>query len=119
MQHYLAIVEEGDAEHATGVWFPDVRGCFSGGDSFEEAMRNAPDALTQHLQLLLEEGGELPRARSLAELKADPELAEDLRSNLVAVVHFKGFSAKRPNVGRVREMQLNKRKQRIFVKKVG
>lgn len=82
-------------------------------------MRNAPEALTQHLQLLLEEGGELPRARSLSELKADPELEEDLRSNLVAVVHFKGFSLKKLNAGRVREMHLTKRRQRVVTKKVG
>ena len=92
MQHYLAIIEEGDADHAYGIWFPDVRGCFSGGDTFEEAMRNAPEALTAHLQILIEEGGELPRARSLSELKADPEVADDLKSNIVAAIPFKGVS---------------------------
>ena len=92
MQHYLAIVEEGDENHAYGIWFPDVRGCFSGGDTFEEAMRNAPEALALHLQLLIEDGGELPRPRSLAELKADPDVAGDLKSNIVAVVPFKGIS---------------------------
>lgn len=92
MQHYLAIVEEGDADHAYGIWFPDVRGCFSGGDTFEEAMRNAPEALALHLEMLLQEGGELPHARTLAELKADPETAAELKANLVAIVPFKGVS---------------------------
>lgn len=92
MQHYLAIVEEGDADHAYGIWFPDVRGCFSGGDTFEIAMRNAEEALALHLQLLLEDGGELPRARSLAELKTDPEVAVELKPNIVAVIPFKGVS---------------------------
>jgi predicted RNase H-like HicB family nuclease len=92
MQHYLAIVEEGGADHAYGIWFPDVIGCFSGGDTFEDAMRNAPEALSAHLQLVIEAGGELPRARSLAELRADPEIAEEIKSNIVAVVPFKGIS---------------------------
>lgn len=92
MQHYLAIVEEGDADHAYGIWFPDVRGCFSGGDTFEEAMRNAPEALALHLEMLLQDGGELPRPRTLAEMKADPQTAAELKANLVAIVPFKGVS---------------------------
>ncbi|MCZ8376871.1 MAG: type II toxin-antitoxin system HicB family antitoxin [Beijerinckiaceae bacterium] len=92
MQHYLAIVEEGDADHAYGIWFPDIRGCFSGGDTFEEAMLNAQEAIALHLQLLIEDGIELPRARSLAEMKADPDVAEDLKSNIVAAIPFKGIS---------------------------
>jgi len=92
MQHYLAIVEEGDADHACGIWFPDVRGCFSGGDTFEEAMRNAPEALALHLEMILQDGGELPRARTLAELKADPQTAAELKANLIAIVPFKGIS---------------------------
>lgn len=92
MTHYIAIVEEGDETHATGIWFPDVPGCFSGGDSFEEAMANAPEALRVHLELVLAEGGELPRPRSLAELRADVDVADELRSNLVAVVPFTGIT---------------------------
>lgn len=91
MTHYIAIVEEGDDTHATGIWFPDVPGCFSGGDSFEEAMANAPEALRVHLELVLAEGGELPRPRSLAELRADAEVAVEMRDNLVAVIPFTGI----------------------------
>lgn len=91
MTHYIAIVEEGDDAHATGIWFPDVPGCFSGGDSFEEAMANAPEALRVHLELVLAEGGELPRPRSLAELRADLAIAEELSGNLIAIVPFTGI----------------------------
>ncbi len=89
--HYIAIVEEGDGTRATGIWFPDVPGCFSGGDSFEEAMANAPEALRVHLELLLTDGGELPRPRTLAELRADAEIADELQGNLVAIVPFTGL----------------------------
>lgn len=92
MTHYIAIVEEGDDAHATGLWFPDVPGCFSGGDSFEEAMANASEALRSHLELLLADGGEAPRARTLAQLRADPEVAKDLKDYMVAVVPFTGSS---------------------------
>ena len=35
MSHYLAIVEDTGPETAVGVWFPDLPGCFSGGDDVE------------------------------------------------------------------------------------
>jgi predicted RNase H-like HicB family nuclease len=86
MSHYLALIEEGDGSTAFGVWFPDVPGCFSAGDSFEDALRNAPEALSVHLSLLIEAGGELPRQRSLAEWRADPTLTEDLQTHIVAAI---------------------------------
>ncbi len=45
MPHYVAIVEEAGPETAVGVWFPDLPGCFSGGDDLDEALRNAPKAI--------------------------------------------------------------------------
>ncbi|WP_150286451.1 type II toxin-antitoxin system HicB family antitoxin [Rhabdaerophilum calidifontis] len=86
MSHYLALIEESDGNTAFGVWFPDVPGCFSAGDSFEEALHNAPEALSVHLVLLIEAGGELPRQRSLAEWRADPALAQELGTHIVAAI---------------------------------
>jgi predicted RNase H-like HicB family nuclease len=39
--HYVAIVEDAGPDKAVGVWFPDLPGCFSAGDSLDEAIRNA------------------------------------------------------------------------------
>jgi len=44
MTHYVAIVEEEEGK-AVGVWFPDLPGCISAGDSLDEAMTNAAEAL--------------------------------------------------------------------------
>ena len=44
MTHYVAIVEE-EPGKAVGVWFPDLHGCFSAGDTVEEAMLNAREAI--------------------------------------------------------------------------
>lgn len=58
-----------------GVTVPDLPGCFSAGDTFEEALEMAREAITGHAELLLEDGGFLPEVRPLAEHQANPDYA--------------------------------------------
>jgi predicted RNase H-like HicB family nuclease len=89
MAHYIAIIEDAGPDHAVGVWFPDLPGCTSGGDDIDEALRNAPEALELYAEGLQEDGRPLPRARTLTELKADPEVAEDIGANMVALIELR------------------------------
>jgi predicted RNase H-like HicB family nuclease len=89
MAHYIAIIEDVGPNTAIGVWFPDLPGCTSAGDDIDEALRNAPEALELYAEGLLEDGQPLPRARTLSELKADPEVAEDIRTNMVALIELR------------------------------
>ena len=43
--HYVAIIEK-DADSAYGVRFPEVPGCFSAADTFEEIVPNSIEALS-------------------------------------------------------------------------
>ena len=86
MAHYIAIIEDVGPDRAIGVWFPDLPGCTSGGDDIDEAMRNAPEALELYAESL---GRPLPRARTLTELKADPDVAEDINANMVALIELR------------------------------
>ena len=83
--NYVAVIEK-EPDSAFGVWFPDVEGCFSAGDTMDEALINAPEAIQLYADALDQGGRDLPRARSLFELKSDPTFVEDVRGNLVAVV---------------------------------
>jgi len=56
---YPAIFEQLDNKEFS-VFFPDVLGCVSAGDTFEEAYSNAIEALTLHLSSLIEDGDEVP-----------------------------------------------------------
>ncbi|MBR1131659.1 type II toxin-antitoxin system HicB family antitoxin [Bradyrhizobium iriomotense] len=87
MPHYVAIIEDADPD-AVSLWFPDLPGCISGGDDVDEALENAPEALAFYAQELSADGRQLPPPRTLDELKADPEVAEDLRNHLVAEIEF-------------------------------
>jgi predicted RNase H-like HicB family nuclease len=85
MTHYVAIVEEGPG-HAIGVWFPDLPGCVSAGDTLDEAMLNAQEVLELWAEWMLENGQKIPSPRSLTELKGDAEVAADLQRYMVALI---------------------------------
>jgi predicted RNase H-like HicB family nuclease len=70
---FLIAIEPGTATTAHGVVVPDLPGCFSAGDTLEEAFDNAREAIELYCQTLAEDGGELPVARPMAEHQADPE----------------------------------------------
>ncbi|WP_022720512.1 type II toxin-antitoxin system HicB family antitoxin, partial [Rhodopseudomonas sp. B29] len=83
---YVAIIEDAGPDTAVGVWFPDLPGCISAGDSIDEALRNAPEALALYLDAMEHDGRPLPKPRTLTELKADPEVADDVRDYIVALI---------------------------------
>lgn len=87
MTHYAAIVEEEEGK-AVGVWFPDLPGCISAGDTLDEAMENAAEALELWAGAMIESGKTIPPPRSLTGLKADPEVAQDLARYMVALIPF-------------------------------
>lgn len=88
MPQYIAIIEDAGPDHAVSVWFPDLPGCISGGDDVDEALENAPEALAFYAQELTEDGRELPTPRTLDELRADPEFADDIRNHRTVLIEF-------------------------------
>jgi predicted RNase H-like HicB family nuclease len=85
MTHYIAIIEEEEGK-AVGVWFPDLPGCVSAGDTIDDALQNAAEALELWAEAMIEGGQKIPPPRSLADLKADPEVAQDLSRYRVALI---------------------------------
>ncbi len=72
---YPIAMEPGDEQHAYGVVVPDLPGCFSAGDTLDEAMDNAREAIELWLETVIDDGGHVPEARSIAEHQANPEYA--------------------------------------------
>jgi predicted RNase H-like HicB family nuclease len=66
---YPIAIEAGDREHAYGVAFPDLPGCCSAGDSFDEALANAEEAALLWLEDHLEKGFGAPAASLIEDLK--------------------------------------------------
>ena len=53
---YPIVVESADDFHAFGVVVPDLPGCFSAGDTLEEAFENAKEAIVGWLECEIDEG---------------------------------------------------------------
>lgn len=71
---YPVAIEAGDAKHAFGVVVPDLPGCFSAGDTFEEALVNAREAIELHVEGLLDAGEQVPAPSPVDKLVADSDL---------------------------------------------
>ncbi|MDP2894896.1 MAG: type II toxin-antitoxin system HicB family antitoxin [Sulfurimonas sp.] len=61
IKDYPAIFEAGTKE-SYSVFFPDILGCVSGGDTFEEAKVNAIEALSLHISGMIEDGEKAPNS---------------------------------------------------------
>ncbi len=86
MTHYVAIIEDAGPDFAVGVWFPDLPGCFSAGDTLDEALANAPEAAALWFEGIEKEGHAIPRARTPSELKADPDIAAEMAKYVIALI---------------------------------
>lgn len=72
---FAIAIEPGDTRHAFGVEVPDLPGCFSAGDTLDEAVDQAKEAIMLHIEGLLDDGESIPAPRVLTELQALPEYA--------------------------------------------
>jgi predicted RNase H-like HicB family nuclease len=72
---YPVAIELGAAEHSFGVVVPDLPGCFSAGDTLDEAMANAEEAIAGWLDQALDDGDPVPSPTSLDALRDDPQFA--------------------------------------------
>jgi predicted RNase H-like HicB family nuclease len=93
---YIAFIHK-EPNSCYGVSFPDMPGCASAGDTLDEAVANAVDALSGHVRMMDMDGDTVPAPRSLEEIVADPELAEDRQGALlsaIALVKDRGSSTR-------------------------
>jgi predicted RNase H-like HicB family nuclease len=76
MMRYPIAIEPGNDSTAWGVVVPDLQGCFSAGDTQEEAIINAEEAIEAWIEAALDAGLEIPAPSSLQALQAcHPEFA--------------------------------------------
>lgn len=72
---FLIAIEPGTGSSAWGVVVPDLPGCFSAGDTLEEAFTQAHEAIEFHCQTLAEDGEPLPAPRPMHEHHGNPDFA--------------------------------------------
>jgi len=72
---YPIAIEIGSETTAFGVLVPDLPGCFSAGDTLDEAITAAEEAAAAWIDATLDAGGDVPGPSSLEAVRANPEYA--------------------------------------------
>jgi predicted RNase H-like HicB family nuclease len=70
---YPIAIEPGDENTAFGVVVPDLPGCFSAGDTLDEAMENVKEAIALWIDCVLDSGEVIPKPSSLDVLRTNEE----------------------------------------------
>ena len=65
---YPIVIERGDDTHAYGVVVPDLPGCFSAGDTLDEAYVMAKEAVEGWLECAIDDGEAIPEPSSMESL---------------------------------------------------
>ncbi len=82
-------------KNKSGLWgeFPDLKGCMTDGDSLEELMRNAADALESWIADACTHGNELPTPSGIDKLK---RMAAKSDEPVEFIAPVSGFLPSRP-----------------------
>ncbi|MFZ1851315.1 MAG: type II toxin-antitoxin system HicB family antitoxin [Nitrosomonas sp.] len=70
---YPIAIELGNDHQAYGVVVPDLPGCFSAGDTMEEAMDNAKEAIELWLETTIDDGLQVPEPKPILEHQESKE----------------------------------------------
>ena len=72
---YPIAIEVGDETHAFGVVAPDLPDCFSAGDTLDEAIDNAKEAIELWLETVIDDNGAVPEPGTIRQHQANAEFA--------------------------------------------
>ncbi len=72
---YPIAIEPGGESAAFGVVVPDLPGCFSAGDTLDEAFAGAEEAAAAWIDAALDAGEAIPTPSSLEVLRENPDYA--------------------------------------------
>jgi len=70
---YPIAIEPGTENTAFGVIVPDLPGCFSAGDTLDEAITGAEEAAAAWIDATLDAGGAIPPPSSLGTVRDNPD----------------------------------------------
>ena len=92
------IVIHKDEESGYGVTVPDLPGCFSAGDTLEETIESAHEAVACHLEGLLMDGEPVPEKTSLEAHQANKDHGNGIWALVVIDVSKLSSRSRRVNI---------------------
>jgi predicted RNase H-like HicB family nuclease len=89
MPHYIALIHK-ESDSCFGVSFPDWPGVTTAGDTIDDAMHKAAEVLEFAAEDWREHtGSDIPRPRTIDELRADNDFQETAADAVIAAVPFR------------------------------
>ena len=85
MTAYIGILEK-DPGTLWGIWFPDLPGCIAAGETADETVAQAGEALGQWLTLAIEDGTSVPAPRTIEALRADADFVDAITAGHIALL---------------------------------
>ena len=82
---YAAFIHK-EPDSCYGVSFPDFPGCISAGDTLDDSIANAAEALQGHVALMESDGESIPAPTPVESIMSDPQWAEERVDAVIAAV---------------------------------
>ena len=74
---YVVVIHK-DENSDFGVTVPDLTGCFSAGETIEDAIENAAEAIECHLEAMLFDGENIPSPKPIEFHRKNPDFADGI-----------------------------------------
>jgi len=71
---FIVVLHTDDGQRF-GVTVPNLAGCYSAGDSLDDALDSVREAIDLHVETMIEDGAAIPAAASLAHHQDNPDYA--------------------------------------------
>lgn len=96
MRYPVVIHKDDDSDY--GVTFPDLPGCFSAGDTIEEAIVNSQEAAECHIEGILLDSEPIPVATSIEKHKDKPDFKDGVWALVEVDISKLSLKSKRVNI---------------------
>ncbi|MBF0202915.1 MAG: type II toxin-antitoxin system HicB family antitoxin [Desulfamplus sp.] len=96
MPNYIGIVHK-DTDSDYSVFFPDFPGCITAGSTIDEAKKMAHEALSGHIEIMREEGYDIPEPSSPEKIMGDPDYMDAI-AFLMIIMHDSSADTVRVNI---------------------
>ena len=95
-RHYLIVIHK-DPDSDYCVTVPDLPGCITAGDTFEDAQNQAAEAIQCHIESMLLDGEPIPEAKEIAFHENNPDYADGAwKSITIALPDISEIRTSRP-----------------------
>ena len=85
LRHYPLVIHK-DPESCYGVTVPDLPGCFSAGDTLEDALKQARAAIEFHIECLLLDGDPIPELKDIAYHQNNPDYVDGQWESVAVII---------------------------------